>query len=157
MSVAIYAAVIERTEDGDCVGPALSFKHHGETLLASDAYERNLRDEDPFIANPDFIEHAEMKMSNAAAYTLFTHLGFFPEDDCGPMSFPLEAVQKATFRALNGPKATFSKAVSVTKEEGGPTMVSCGTPEGVMQEMLNALLALCVLGRTHNATLVAAC
>ena len=152
MSISIFAARFEDDEKhGRILAPAIDVRHWGESVVADDADARIERDEDPFVPNPDYIPNAEMSLSSANAHMLFSQLGFVIGDE-GVADFPIDEVQRAALRGLNGSAARYTEDYQAIQGETGPEIISFGVAEGYMEKRLAQLLALIATGRRHGAT-----
>lgn len=155
MSMNIYAG-ITRTHPkfGRVMGPVFDFNRWDEENVAEDADARVERGESAFIPNPDYVEDAGMTLSNGNARALLGALGFaLDEDDFAQL--PIDEVQRACLKALNGPAAqavTPSTVSGAAVGEPGPTMIDCGRPEGYMERRLRKLAAIIARGRREGAT-----
>lgn len=156
MGVSIYAGKLEDFDGSQCWGPVIDFKCWDERRLADDAEERADRDEDPFIDNPLYQEHAGMSLANMNARRLFDAIGFDLGEECCA-EFPIDEVQKAVLRGLNGKAAEHTEMDSRETGSGGATMITCGLRSGQMKAYLGELAAIIAKGRQLGAThLVAA-
>lgn len=114
-------------------------------------------DEDPFIPNPNYVPNAGMNLSGRNAEFLMETIGFVL-DDQGIADFDIDAVHKATLKALNN-KTRSGRAIetSVDKSPGKATFIDCGTSEGYTARRLVQLLAIIVEGRKRGATHLCVC
>jgi len=151
MSISIYAGKLEDFDGSPCWGPVIDFKCWQKTVLADDAEDRADRDEDPFITNPLYQENAGMSLANANARRLLDIIGFdIGEEGCA--EFPIDVVQKAAMRGLNGKAADHTELNTLEVGSGGATMIAFGLQEGQMKSYLERLLALITTGRQLGAT-----
>jgi len=152
MSMTVYAGCYEdHPEYGQTMGPVIDFRHWDEEILADDPEAREARGESAFIDNPEFIPNAGLSLSNANAQTVFGLIGF-EVDGCEPVALPIDEVQRAALRGLNGQAARHTEPEHAEIGNGGCRVVSFGIPEGYMAQRLEQLLALITLGRQHGAT-----
>jgi hypothetical protein len=152
MSMDIYAGALEdHPRFGKSWGPVIPFSAWDPEKLADDADAREERGESAFIDNPDYVEDGGMNLADGNARMLFSQLGF-DIGEGGFARYPIDEVQKAAMRGLNGAAAHHTEQDQVVNGAQGATIVMCGVPDGYTADKITKLLAIIAKGRPLGAT-----
>ena len=151
MSVNFYAG---KMDDENCFGPVIPFSAHDQFEWV----ENPETGEADKLANPAYVEHADLHLSNSNADHLASLLGL-PEILDGTVRWDIGAVTTACIRWLTGAQGQMSPAVADVTDAapGRATMIHCGRREGYDNEKVVALLMLATTGRGLGATHVVGC